>query len=202
MPPELALYITKYGYLAVFSLVFLQEIGAPNPVPNEIVLLFSGYLAYAGILSFPLVFLSAVLGDVLGTTLLYFVFYFFGTAVVKKFSRWLPTEKIEKLQNKITKNGRVDIFVGRLIPYLRGYISVVAGLVRIPPRIFLSTVAFSAILWSGGYVTIGRIFGKQYDRAVAYLGGGTSVLFLGLGFLILFWLIKRARKKKTTVSVL
>jgi membrane protein DedA with SNARE-associated domain len=44
MPPELILYITKYGYIAIFVLIFLQEIGAPNPIPNEFVLLYSGYL--------------------------------------------------------------------------------------------------------------------------------------------------------------
>ncbi|MCX6740828.1 MAG: hypothetical protein NTY61_00295 [Candidatus Parcubacteria bacterium] len=46
MPHSLAVFITHYGYLAIFFLVFLQEIGVPNPVPNELVLLFSGYLAF------------------------------------------------------------------------------------------------------------------------------------------------------------
>jgi membrane protein DedA with SNARE-associated domain len=44
MSPTLSAYIIKYGYIALFSLVFLQEIGVPNNVPNELVLLFSGYL--------------------------------------------------------------------------------------------------------------------------------------------------------------
>ena len=48
MSPTLSAYIVKYGYMAIFSLVFLQEIGVPNPVPNEVVLLFSGYLASVG----------------------------------------------------------------------------------------------------------------------------------------------------------
>jgi membrane protein DedA with SNARE-associated domain len=48
MSSEVALYITKYGYLAIFLLVLLQELGLPNPVTNEFVLLFSGYLAFPG----------------------------------------------------------------------------------------------------------------------------------------------------------
>ena len=52
MPPTFSAYIIKYGYLAIFSLVFLQEIGVPNPVPNELVLLFSGYLTSTGKLNF------------------------------------------------------------------------------------------------------------------------------------------------------
>jgi membrane protein DedA with SNARE-associated domain len=52
MSPSLSAYILKYGYMAIFSLVFLQEIGVPNPVPNELVLLFSGYLTSIGQLHF------------------------------------------------------------------------------------------------------------------------------------------------------
>jgi len=48
MSLTLSAYILKYGYIAIFSLVFLQEIGVPNPVPNEVVLLFSGYLSSVG----------------------------------------------------------------------------------------------------------------------------------------------------------
>ena len=54
MPEEVVYYITGYGYLAIFILVFLQEIGMPNPFPNELLLIFSGYLSFRGILFFPL----------------------------------------------------------------------------------------------------------------------------------------------------
>jgi membrane protein DedA with SNARE-associated domain len=48
MPDEIAYYVTNYGYLAVSILVFLQESGIPNPIPNEILLIFSGYMCYSG----------------------------------------------------------------------------------------------------------------------------------------------------------
>lgn len=196
MPPELALYITKYGYVAIFSLVFLQEIGVPNPVPNEVVLLFSGYLAYAGTLSFPLVFLAAILGDILGTTLLYFVFYFFGSRLVEKTGRWLPLKKIEKLKKKIIEKEKTGVFLGRLIPYVRGYISIAAGLIKIPPRIFLTTVAGSAILWSGGYVIAGRVFGKKYDSIAARLGSGRTIVVFVVVIVLVLWFFKRKNKKE------
>lgn len=195
MPPELVLFITKYGYVAIFSLVFLQEIGVPNPVPNEVVLLFSGYLAYMGSLNFSLVFLAAVLGDIIGTTLLYFVFYFFGSRLVEKTGRWLPITKIEKLKKKIIEKEKTAIFLGRLIPYVRGYISIAAGLIKIPPRIFLTTVAGSAILWSGGYVIAGRVFGKNYDNVAARLGSGTTIIVFVIIVLLVLWFLKRKRNK-------
>jgi membrane protein DedA with SNARE-associated domain len=76
MASTLAAYILKYGYVAIFSLVFLQEIGIPNPVPNELVLLFSGYLTAVGKLDFITVLLIVIAADTLGSSLLYVAFYF------------------------------------------------------------------------------------------------------------------------------
>jgi membrane protein DedA with SNARE-associated domain len=70
-------FVNDYGYLAVFLLVFLQEIGIPNPVPNELVLLFAGALTSVGGLSVWLMFFTAVAADVIGTTIVFSVFYFF-----------------------------------------------------------------------------------------------------------------------------
>ncbi len=81
-------FIITYGYLAIFLLVFLQEIGIPNPVSNELVLIFSGSLAYSHTLSLPLILLSAISADIIGTTVLYTVFYFFGNWILSR--KWLP----------------------------------------------------------------------------------------------------------------
>ncbi|MDO8504908.1 MAG: DedA family protein [Candidatus Liptonbacteria bacterium] len=190
MPPELADYIVKYGYLAIFSLVFLQEIGVPNPVPNELVLLFSGYLAYTGTLSFTLVFFSAVMGDILGTSLLFAFFYIFGKSIMEKKPGWLPIkkEKIEKLTKLISGRDRWGVFVGRLIPYVRGYASVAAGLIQFPPKVFLTMVALSAALWSGGYVFIGSIMGKYWEKALAgFLGTSSTVYTILAVILVIFF---------------
>ncbi len=58
MSPELSDYIVQYGYIAIFSLVFLQEIGVPNPIANELVLVFSGYLTSIQKLDFMTVLIS------------------------------------------------------------------------------------------------------------------------------------------------
>ena len=74
MPDELIIYITKYGYLGIFLLVFLQEIGAPNPIPNELVLVLSGYMIFTGLLKFPFVIMAAVIADFTGTSILHTLF--------------------------------------------------------------------------------------------------------------------------------
>ncbi len=185
MPEELAIYIAKYGYLAIFSLVFLQEIGVPNPVPNEFVLLFSGYLTTQNILSFPLVLLSAILGDFIGTSVLFFVFYFFGAQLLARKPKWLPISKhnIERLSNFVSAKGWWGIYLGRLIPYLRGYVSAAAGLLEFSPKKFLLMVFLSAITWSGGYVIIGHIAGPYWQEIAQKITGVGKIA--GIAFVIL-----------------
>lgn len=183
MPPELADYILKYGYLIIFALVFLQEIGVPNPVPNELVLLFSGYLASTGQLSIFSVLLTVMAADFIGTTILYIVFYFLGEKILAMNLKWLPKEKINKIMGRISEKGRWGIFLGRLIPYLRGYTSVAAGLLRIKPKFFLPTVFGTALLWSGGYAFAGKLLGSKWESVAQTFGAG-KIALIGAGVLI------------------
>lgn len=73
MSPILSAYMGKYSYIAIFSLVFLQEMGVPNPVPNELVLLFCGYLTSIGELDFITVLLTVVAADTIGSSLLQYL---------------------------------------------------------------------------------------------------------------------------------
>jgi membrane protein DedA with SNARE-associated domain len=177
---EFALYITKYGYLAIFLLVLLQELGVPNPVTNEFVLLFSGYLAFSGVLNLWLVFLTAVSADCIGTTILYAVFYLFGGYIMGHRPRWCPISpaRIERIAHTISKRQQWGIYVGRLIPFLRGYASVAAGVLQIRPKIFIPAVIISAITWSGGYVVAGNLLGAQWQRLATKIGGIESIVLL------------------------
>lgn len=201
MPETLTHFITSYGYIAVFSLVFLQEIGIPNPVPNELVLIFGGYLAFTGVLSFWLVVLTAVLADFSGTTALYVVFYFSGKYVMSHIPKWIPfsQEKLDKLSKKLSQDNPWSIYVGRLIPYLRGYTSLAAGLLQIRPRTYLTAVLVSAITWSGGYVIVGKLTGKYWEQLANKIGGlQNAVLWLVVAVAVVFGVryLNKKRKKK------
>lgn len=191
MTGDIIAFITGHGYLAVFLLIFLQEIGVPNPVPNEVILLFAGSLAAIGKLDFFLVFAVAVLADFVGTSILYFVFHIFGHVLIERPPRWLPIskEKVQKLADLISRKDRWGIFVGRLIPYLRGYTSVAAGFLQISPRVFVPIVFLSAVLWSGGYVIVGKLLGQRaanlilsfgdIQRTVLYVLVALAAIFIG-----------------------
>jgi membrane protein DedA with SNARE-associated domain len=197
MPPEVIAFITHYGYLAIFFLVFSQEVGIPSPVPNELVLVFSGYLVFKGILFMPLVVLVAISADFAATNLLYFTFYFFGAYIIRNKPRWLPisTKKIDTLSKRISDRGRWAIYLGRLTPFIRGYTSVITGLVRIRPIVFLPIAIISSLTWATLCVIIGKII-APYWNTTAEMGGGYRFIFPSIILIILLIICIRYFKKK------
>ena len=176
MSPTLSAYIITYGYIAIFSLVFLQEIGIPNPVPNEVVLLFSGYLSSVGKLDYITVLTTVIAADSIGSSLLYMTFYHFGQHVLQKWPHIIPPSTLAYFTARVSHQDRWSIYVGRHIPFLRGYTAVAAGLLKISPTIFLPAVLLSALTWSGGYVMAGKLLGHEYADIVLKLAVGKLAL--------------------------
>lgn len=190
-------FVQNYGYWAVFILVFLQEIGVPNPVPNELILLFGGALTSIGDLNFWLVFLLAVTADALGTTILFTVFYFFEHFIMERLKNWRSiNEKLEKIKARLIRHDKWGIFLGRLMPYLRGYVSAVAGILNMPYRVFVPIVILSATLWSGGYVVLGHFLGKKWETVAGFVTRHESTLLTILILVAVFWIYVKHRKKQ------
>ena len=196
MPTDLIAYITHYAYLAIFSLVFLQELGVPNPVPNELILLFAGYLAYSRTLSLGGAIFAVVLADVIGTTILYIIFYFFGHEILEKKPKWLPISKsgIERVSKLISGKDIWGIYLGRLLPYVRGYTSVVSGLIQINPFSYLSMVVLSAITWSGGYVLIGFLSGPEWEKAITKFHFIENIVLVAGSTIIILFILRAIYK--------
>lgn len=151
-------YFVMYGYLAVFAMVLLQELGMPG-LPNELVLLYFGYLSRQAGLSFPLVIALVIAADMLGSVILYLLFYYGRTWLMQIKPRWirLPEKKVASIKQKVaTGNGR-HIFIAKLTPFVRSYIPVVAGLLQIDPVLYGRVIFFTAVIWSGGWVTAGWV---------------------------------------------
>jgi len=200
MTEEIIQYVTHYGYLAIFILVFLQEIGLPNPFPNELLLMFSGYLSFKGLLFLPFAIATAFLADFLGTNLLYFIFYTTGTFILKRKPKWFPlSESVTgRLTKKISNGGQLSIFIFRLTPFTRGYASLITGLLQVKPKIFLPIAIFSAITWPSVYVVIGNLIGPSWDGYAIHTGSLKNVLLVVIAMaicIILFVNYRNSRRK-------
>jgi membrane protein DedA with SNARE-associated domain len=201
MPEEIVYYITKYGYIAIFIILILQEVGVPNPIPVELLLIFTGYLSFKGILYLPFVIITAVIADFIGTNILYFIFYASGTFLIQKKPRWIPisVEKINRFKEKINNGGWLSIFLFRLISLTRGYTSVVTGLLHIKPGIYLPIVIISALTWTLVYAILGYILGPSWNIIVKNIDQFKFVL-IGITIIIICILIFIWLRKKQIIQ--
>jgi membrane protein DedA with SNARE-associated domain len=201
---EIISYINQYGYYAIFLLVFLQEVGAPNPLPNELLLLFAGVLCFSGALSFPLVILAAVVADLIGTSLLYFVSLAFGNSILRHRPKYipLPYRLIERMKTNLSNKGLSGIFFGRLSPFIRGYMSVITGLLQVSPSRYYPIALVTSLIWSLFYVVIGYFLGPYWNKVLPHLlSFGEIMLFIFLLLVVTFTLkFIITRKYKSTLN--
>jgi membrane protein DedA with SNARE-associated domain len=198
MPPEFINYINQYGYLAIFVLILIQEVGIPTPIPNELLMLFSGYLAYTGALKIYLVLFTIISADFLGANILYSTFYFFGPAIIRNKPKWFPlsTEKINSISAKIAKRGLWSVFLGRVTPFIRGYISVIVGLLHIKPKSYVPISLITAALVTCTYVITGFVLGPYWEQVAAKLNTIKYTLFSIIFLIICFLVIRYFLRKK------
>ena len=192
MPDDLVFYISHYGYLAIFLFIFLQEVGAPTPLPNELILIFSGYLVFAGILKFVLVILAVIGGDLLAAAILYIVFHLFGTLLLNKKSRWIPIpqQAIKKQSEKIARLGFKGIVIGRLSPFIRGYVAVICGILHINLKRYSIALLITSSIWGSAYIATGYLLGPYWEYVNTHIENFKYILIaIPLG--IALWMVVR-----------
>jgi membrane protein DedA with SNARE-associated domain len=200
MPEELAFYISKYGYAAILTIIILQEIGVPSPIPVEVFVFSTGYLSYKGLIYLPYAIIAAITADLTGAGILYVVFFTSGTFLIKKRPRWFPVseKKISLFQERINKGAWVSIFMFRLVSLSRGYAAVISGLFHLNLRIYVPTVVLSAIAWTSFYAILGFVLGPASNMVLSNTKHFKFILLILLLLILsisaFYWLRKKIYK--------
>ncbi len=160
------------GYLGVY--LYMLLVGTFIPVPSEILLIPSGYLASMGQKSFLLLLLSGALGSLSGAL----INYHLAKWLVRR-SRHKPI--IQKTIHFFQRHGKISVFLAPLTPGLGQYISIPAGISHMPLRIFIPLTFLANLIWVGFILLIGYIFG---EGSKAHSAAAWFSLLL-LGFVIL-----------------
>ncbi len=135
-------YILQYGYLAVFVLMVLES--ACIPVPSEVTMLFGGALANAAFvaslgqegeqLNFAVVALVGTLGNLVGSWIAWGVGYRGGRPLVERWGRYvfLRQHELDRAEVWFERHGQAAVLGSRLLPVVRTFISLPAGVARMP----------------------------------------------------------------------
>lgn len=192
--------INSLGYVGIALLMALENI--LPPIPSELIMPLSGFTVTQGKLQFLYVVIAGTIGSVLGATPWYFLGKIWGLKrtqkIADRYGKWLTLSGNDVLKAKVwfDRRGYVATAVGRLVPGIRTYISIPAGISRMPLLPFLIYSTAGSVIWVSFLTCCGYLLGANYDKVSVYLKPFSTVILFGILVISMYWIIKR-RKKMT-----
>ena len=167
--------IERFGVLGVFLLMIPES--ACVPVPSEVTLLFAGFAVDQGWMSLPLAVLAATAGNLAGSLIAYAIG---ATALLAR----LPVAHsvVGRWEELIERHGTRAVFIARLLPLARTFVSLPAGARRVPLPRFIALTTLGCALWAAAFVLLGVVAGSAWttiDSLSQYVLFGAALLGLG-----------------------
>ncbi len=200
--------IGDYGYLAVFVLMVLES--AAIPVPSEVTMLFGGALAssaFAGAgqeLNFVAVALLGTAGNVVGSWLAYWAGVVGGRPLIDRFGRYLLVlpHEVDRAEEWFDRHGELAVFASRMLPVIRTFISVPAGVARMPFGRFTLYTVLGCLPWTFALAWLGYTLGENWTKVEDVLqpvAWAIAAVVVALG---VWWVARRYRKVRAAYAEL
>lgn len=185
--------LLAYGPLGVGLGMFFES--AAVPLPSELILPFAGYLVAAGRLSWTAAASLALAGALGGGLVLYWIGRYGGRPLLARWGRRLRLGRHELAvaDQWFRRHGDQAVFWGRLLPGVRTYISLPAGLAAMPVWRFLAYSLLGSLPWTVALIAIGAALGSHWQQALALAQRLDGVLVLALVAAVAVWLLRRKR---------
>jgi membrane protein DedA with SNARE-associated domain len=189
--------ISSLGYGGVTALMAIES--ACIPLPSEVIMPFSGYLVFLGKFNLHAASLAGALGCALGSVAAYVVGYWGGRPAVEKYGRYilLRRREFQKADRWFNNNGEWVVFVSRLLPIIRTFISLPAGIARMNFPRFLLYSFLGSVPWCYFLAYVGLLLGRNWHFIAKYFREADLLILGVLGLALLYALARRAKKAKT-----
>jgi membrane protein DedA with SNARE-associated domain len=178
--------VSSSGYAAIFVLCVLQSCCVPTS--SELTMGFAGVLAAEGKLSLPGAILVGALGEVVGAYIAWVIGRTGGRAFVDRFGRYLllSHRDLDRAERWYKRHGRWGVFGSRLLPIIRNFAALPAGVAEVPLVRFGVLTALGSLIWDGAMALIGYEVGSSWKSVMhgfsdaGYLLGALAVLAIAV----------------------
>lgn len=193
--------IESLGYLGIFALMVLEHL--IPPIPSELIMPLSGFVSRTSdSMNLVTVILAGSLGSLMGASAWYVLGLLISheqlMTLVKRHGRWL-TLKPNDIETAIlffqNSGGSWVVGVGRIVPGVRTYVSVPAGLSHMPLVPYLLYSALGTVLWTGALAIAGYVLGAQFDRVQQYIAPISKAVVAGVVIGFIFWVLRRRQRR-------
>jgi len=183
-------WIAHYGYVGIFGLLMLGIVGIP--IPDETLLVFTGYLIYKHELEPLPAFAAGFLGSICGVSVSYALGRTLGLYLVTHLGHFLHVEpeKLDHVRAWYERRGKYGLVIGYFIPGIRHLGAYVAGSSQVPVPVFATFASLGGLIWSSSFITIGYFLGDEWQQMSAsihrylLIGAGAATVALAIGFIL------------------
>ena len=189
-------FIQHIGYVGIVVLMLVDSCNIP--VPSEVIMPFSGFLAAQGVFSFWGVVIAGTLGSWLGSVISYAIADWlvahrshsrilkslFSDAMLVRASQWFE------------HYGDVSVFFSRMIPIIRTFISLPAGVGKMNKKKFSLMTIAGSFIWAWGLSYAGMMLGDRWQLLEPYIKKFDVAIGVALVVIIVWWVWKHLRRHK------
>jgi membrane protein DedA with SNARE-associated domain len=183
-------FISLVGLPAVFLLMALES--ACIPIPSEAIMLFAGFAVSKGELTLAGIVTAGVLGNLVGSWVGYAIGYYGRTDVLERHRLFHVSEaRLRQAEGWFRRYGDATVFFSRMLPIVRTFVSVPAGVARMPLARFSLLTALGSIPWVLALALLGQSVGDNWEswrHNLGYLDYVVAAAILGA---VAWWLLKR-----------
>jgi membrane protein DedA with SNARE-associated domain len=200
--------LENYGLLIVFLTMVAES--ACIPIPSEIVVPYGGFLAAQGHTHLWMVIVVATIANLIGATIAYVVGRYGGRALFVKYGRYVGVRArhLDKADEWFERRGDLTVFFTRMMPGVRTFISLPAGIAKMPVGKFLLYTVAGSVPWNAALAYLGYAAGKAagedpWGRLQEQFARYNHIFYIVLGVVVValiawgIWRWRRKRKRGT-----
>lgn len=191
--------ISGSGYIGIFLLMIAES--ALIPIPSEVIMPFSGYLVSSGKFNAVYVIIAGSIGNLVGSLVAYYIGFRLGREFILRYGKYVLLRKshLELTESYFKKYGNRSTFISRMLPAVRTYISLPAGVAKMNIRSFIIYTLIGSIIWNSALTYIGIQLGQEWKNILHYSDYFDVIVIIGAIVAIAIFL--RSRRNKPTDSL-
>ncbi len=187
--------ISATGYGGIILLMAIES--ANIPLPSEIIMPFSGFLVAEGTLNLWWTGLAGAIGCVVGSVVSYYVGATGGRKLIEKYGKYIliSNHDLDLADRLFKRHGEIIVFVGRLLPVIRTFISFPAGISRMNFNRFVIYSFLGSLPWTLALAFLGQKMGENWEDLRKYFHNFDWAI-LGLIIIGIIWWVARHIKHR------